>query len=177
MSQRCVHPCWLSSKNNFYRLHETVVEVFSLNQSFRVILIFNETAFVLRSVCRGFNKNGKKHEINFITETTIRNLINCTIIEGNLVILSMTFKGIMEFSDDKYVPPPSPLNSRSSHWLFFLRTVEQRWHDGVTPADLEQLSTIKEITGYFRIDASHSDMSSLSFLRNLEYIRGRTVEE
>jgi Receptor L domain len=57
------------------------------------------------------------------------------------------------------------------------RLKEQRFHPAIIPADLEQLSTIKEITGYVRIDGSHPDLTNLSFLRNLEVIHGRSLEE
>ncbi|OQV21589.1 Epidermal growth factor receptor [Hypsibius exemplaris] len=112
-------------------------------------------------ICRGFSKNNDQlrrngHGFNFITGLNLQNFINCTIIEGDLVIMSQTFTEMMEFNQD-----PS----------------KNRLHPPVHPTELEQLSTIREITGYFRLDATHPDLRSLSFLRNLEFIHGRTLDE
>ncbi|OQV21587.1 Epidermal growth factor receptor [Hypsibius exemplaris] len=112
-------------------------------------------------ICRGFSKNDEQSRrhglgLNSLSGLNLQNFINCTIIEGDLVILSQTFTEAMEFNQD-----PS----------------KNRLHPPVQPAELEQLSTIREITGYFRLDAAHPDLRSLSFLRNLEFIHGRTLDE
>lgn len=92
--------------------------------------------------------------INMLTKETLSNFANCTTVEGNLLILSDSFKGVQHFAPDpKYA----------------------EFHGPITPADLEQLSTIRTVTGYIRIDGSHSGMTNLSFLRNLEVIHGRNL--
>lgn len=48
---------------------------------------------------------------------------------------------------------------------------------GLTAADLEILSSVTEITSYLIVQANHSDITSLSFLRNLRYIRGRELDQ
>lgn len=88
-----------------------------------------------------------------ITALTLKDLQNCTVIRGNLQILPQTFEGVMQFH---------PVNV---------------YHEGIHPSQLEQLSTVKEITGFLRIDGHHKDMTDLSFLRNLETIDGRMLDE
>ncbi|GAU88257.1 hypothetical protein RvY_00994-2 [Ramazzottius varieornatus] len=107
--------------------------------------------------CQGFSSDSPKDGpmgINMLTKETLRNFLNCTTVEGSLLILSDSFKGVQHFS---------PVIQYAT------------FHPPVTPADLEQLSTIKIVTGHIRIDGSHPDMTDLSFLRNLEVIHGRSL--
>ncbi|KPM07575.1 epidermal growth factor receptor-like protein 2 [Sarcoptes scabiei] len=80
----------------------------------------------------------------------------CTIIEGSITILETSFQGYQEiyqnFSFGPHIPP---------------------FH----PDKLEVFSTLKEITGYINIQASHPDFKNLSYFRNLEVIGGRTLTE
>lgn len=46
----------------------------------------------------------------------------------------------------------------------------------VKPSELEVFSDVKEVTGYVMIQSSHPEFTNLSFLRNLETIRGRDVD-
>ena len=45
------------------------------------------------------------------------------------------------------------------------------------PDQLEVFSTLKQVTGYVSIQASHSDFTNLSYFRNLEEIGGRQLTE
>ncbi|XP_055339018.1 epidermal growth factor receptor-like isoform X2 [Paramacrobiotus metropolitanus] len=106
--------------------------------------------------CPGFTKESAAFGgANLITNITLQRFQNCTIIEGNLQILPMSFSEYPEFG-------PTGL---------------MHFHPGVVPAQLEQLSTIRKITGYLRIDGSHENMTDLSFLRNLETIDGRVLDD
>ncbi|EEC14327.1 epidermal growth factor receptor, putative, partial [Ixodes scapularis] len=50
-------------------------------------------------------------------------------------------------------------------------------YEEMDPSKLEVFSTLKEVTGYVNIQASHPNFTSLSYFRNLEVIGGRTLTE
>ncbi|GAB1603004.1 epidermal growth factor receptor-like isoform X1 [Argonauta hians] len=85
--------------------------------------------------------NGTK---NWLTSVNIASFKDCTIIEGNFIMLGVTFKGDPSFNR-------SSLNLK----------------------DLDNLKSVKEITGHFAIQESPKELKSLSFFRNLEVIGGR----
>ncbi|XP_035219957.1 epidermal growth factor receptor-like isoform X2 [Stegodyphus dumicola] len=80
----------------------------------------------------------------------------CTVIEGSLTILDSTFDGFQE------VFPNFTFGDRFP-----------KMH----PDELEVFSTLKEVTGYLNIQASHPDFKNLSYFRNLEIIDGRQLTE
>ena len=45
------------------------------------------------------------------------------------------------------------------------------------PNELEVFSTLKEVTGFMNIQASHPDFQNLSYFRNLEIVDGRQLTE
>ncbi|XP_069107920.1 epidermal growth factor receptor-like isoform X3 [Argopecten irradians] len=87
------------------------------------------------------------NKTEFLTSENIKRLSNCTLIEGNLKIVETTFTG------DTY-----------------------RNISGLEPKDLYVLNTVKEITGFVVIQSNHSGFRNLSFLSNLEIIRGRELD-
>ncbi|XP_055943820.1 epidermal growth factor receptor-like [Argiope bruennichi] len=80
----------------------------------------------------------------------------CTVIEGSLTILDQTFDGFQD------VYP---------NFTFGLR------YPKMHPNELEVFSTLKEVTGFVNIQATHPDFRNLSFFRNLEIIDGRQLTE
>ncbi|XP_013383048.1 epidermal growth factor receptor isoform X1 [Lingula anatina] len=82
----------------------------------------------------------------YITSQNINSFNGCTIIEGNLKILSPTIDGDM-FNN---IPPMSP-------------------------SQLEALSQVREVTHYVLIQSNSPNLTSLAFLRNLEIIHGREL--
>ncbi|XP_055938394.1 epidermal growth factor receptor-like isoform X1 [Argiope bruennichi] len=80
----------------------------------------------------------------------------CTIIEGSITILDTSFDGFQEvYSDFTFGP----------------------LHPKMHPSKLEVFSTLKEVTGYISIQASHPDFKNLTYFRNLESIGGRQLTE
>ena len=45
------------------------------------------------------------------------------------------------------------------------------------PSNLSILSTVQEVTDYITIQGEHEDFTSLSFLKNLTTINGRSLDE
>ncbi|GIY37822.1 epidermal growth factor receptor [Caerostris extrusa] len=80
----------------------------------------------------------------------------CTIIEGSITILDTSFDGFQEVYSD-----------------FTFGNL----HPKMNPSKLEVFSTLKEVTGYISIQASHPDFKNLTFFRNLESIGGRQLTE
>ncbi|XP_033729061.1 epidermal growth factor receptor-like isoform X2 [Pecten maximus] len=87
------------------------------------------------------------NKTEFLTSENIKRLSNCTLIEGNLKIVETTFTG------DTY-----------------------RNISGLEPKDLYVLNTVREITGFVVIQSNHSGFKNVSFLSNLEIIRGRELD-
>lgn len=94
------------------------------------------------------NCNGISSEERFLHSGNIQRFENCTIVEGNLKILKVTFKG------DNHTGT-----------------------EGVRVEDLKLLSSIKEITGFLNIQEAPEEVKNLSFLSNLEIIRGRDLSD
>lgn len=97
---------------------------------------------------------------NKIDAVTIRQLINCTKIEGNIEILNHVFS---EHAPDNFDPN---------------RPIE--FIPALTAKDLEVLKSVKVVTGHVVIDGGVNDRSgdrprSLDFLENLESIEGQKL--
>jgi len=45
------------------------------------------------------------------------------------------------------------------------------------PSELSVLDSVREVTGYVKIQGQHDDFKDLSFLRNLKSINGRQLDE
>lgn len=86
----------------------------------------------------------------------IENFRGCTVIEGYIHILENSFKGY------QHIYPNYTFGER---------------YAPMHPDRLEVFSTLKEITGFIDIQASHPDFKNLSYFRNLELIGGRTLHE
>lgn len=80
----------------------------------------------------------------------------CTIIEGSLTILDTSFEGFQEVYPNFTFGPRHP-----------------RMH----PDRLEVFSTLRQVTGFVSIQASHPDFKNLSYFRDLEEIGGRQLTE
>ncbi|KAH7966620.1 hypothetical protein HPB49_018110 [Dermacentor silvarum] len=94
--------------------------------------------------------------VSVVNSINIEDFRGCTIIEGSLTILDSTFNGFQEvYADFSFGPR----------------------YDKMDPSKLEVFSTLKEVTGYVNIQASHPNFTSLSYFRNLEVIGGRTLTE
>ncbi|XP_077514213.1 epidermal growth factor receptor isoform X4 [Amblyomma americanum] len=94
--------------------------------------------------------------VSVVNSINIEAFRGCTIIEGSLTILDSTFNGFQEvYADFSFGPR----------------------YDKMDPSKLEVFSTLKEVTGYVNIQASHQNFTSLSYFRNLEVIGGRTLTE
>lgn len=90
-----------------------------------------------------------------IHSDNVDRLANCSMLHGSLVILEHTFVGFHEFIDNK----PGP------------------YHQPMHPNRLEVLSSLREVSGFVRIEASNTEFVNLNFLRNLEYVSGRVRSE
>ncbi|XP_050044786.1 epidermal growth factor receptor isoform X5 [Dermacentor andersoni] len=94
--------------------------------------------------------------VSVVNSINIEDFRGCTIIEGSLTILDSTFNGFQEvYADFSFGPR----------------------YDKMDPSKLEVFSTLKEVTGYVNIQASHPNFTSLSYFRNLEVIGGRTLTD
>ena len=81
---------------------------------------------------------------------------SCTVVEGYLHILENSLKGYQQ------IHPNYTFGE----------------HIGVMhPDELEVFSTLKEVTGFLNIQASHPDFKNLSYFRNLEIIGGRALHD
>nr|UPI11530.1 epidermal growth factor receptor isoform X1 [Mythimna separata] len=81
---------------------------------------------------------------------------DCTIIDGSIEVLEMTFTGF------QHVNPDYSFGERYAK---------------MEPHKLEVFSTVREVTGYLNVQAHHPNFTSLSYFRNLEVIGGRQVVE
>ncbi|XP_061715477.1 epidermal growth factor receptor isoform X1 [Cydia pomonella] len=86
----------------------------------------------------------------------INSFKDCTIIDGSIEILEMTFTGFSQVNPD---------------YSFGAR------YPKMNPDQLEVFSTVREVTGYLNVQAHHPNFTSLSYFRNLEVIGGRQVVE
>ncbi|XP_022122355.2 epidermal growth factor receptor isoform X1 [Pieris rapae] len=86
----------------------------------------------------------------------IESFKDCTIIDGSIEILEMTFTGF------QHVNPDYSFGERYAK---------------MEPDALEIFSTVREVTGYLNVQAHHPNFTSLSYFRNLEVIGGRQVVE
>lgn len=93
---------------------------------------------------------------SFIHAGNIDSFKGCTIISGSLTIMDHSFDGYQDIYPN-----------------FTLADKYPRMH----PSKLEVFSTLKEVTGYINIQATHPEFTNLSFLRNLEVIGGRVLTE
>ncbi|XP_055297610.1 epidermal growth factor receptor-like [Sitodiplosis mosellana] len=94
-------------------------------------------------------------DVEVIHSDNIDSFRNCTIIDGNLVILDQTFNGFMPVSAD------FPFGSQ----------IIKMMH----PDHLEVFSTLREVTGYINIQGDHPGFTNLSYFQNLEVIGGRQL--
>lgn len=94
--------------------------------------------------------------VDVVHSGNIDSFKDCTIIEGSLTILDTSFTGFQDFKQDlTFGPKFAPLH----------------------PSKLQVFSTLKQITGYLSIQASHPDFTNLSYFRNLQEIGGRQSTE
>lgn len=93
---------------------------------------------------------------NFIHSGNIDKFKGCTIFDGSLTIMDHSFDGYQHVYANYSFGEKYP-----------------RMH----PTKLEVLSTLKEVTGYINIQATHPEFTNLNFLRNLEVIGGRVTTE
>lgn len=94
--------------------------------------------------------------VEVVHSGNIDQLINCTVIEGSITILDISFTGFTE------------MNSNNT-----LGTVHKPMH----PSRLEVFKTLREITGCLNIQASHPDFKNLSYFRHLKTIGGRQTAD
>uniref|UniRef100_T1DFZ1 Receptor protein-tyrosine kinase n=1 Tax=Cupiennius salei TaxID=6928 RepID=T1DFZ1_CUPSA len=94
--------------------------------------------------------------VDVVHADNIDSFRGCTIIEGSITILDTSFNGFQEVYPN----------------LTF-----GQLHAKMHPLRLEAFSTLMEVTGYVRIEASHVDFRNLSFFRNLQVIGGRELTE
>ncbi|XP_052079239.1 receptor tyrosine-protein kinase erbB-4-like [Mytilus californianus] len=84
---------------------------------------------------------------DYITANNIKQFEKCTVITGNLRILEVSFNGDFQY----YIP-------------------------GITVVDLQVFKNLKEVTGYVQIQSNDPEMTTVSFLSNLEVIHGRELD-
>ncbi|XP_046914713.2 epidermal growth factor receptor isoform X2 [Dermatophagoides farinae] len=94
--------------------------------------------------------------VDIVHSTNIDSFKGCTIIEGSITVLDTSFQGYQEVYQNFSFGPH---------------------YDSFHPSRLEVFSTLREITGYLNIQASHPDFKNLSYFRNLETVGGRTLTE
>lgn len=94
--------------------------------------------------------------VEVVHSGNIDQLINCTVIEGSITITNSSFTGFLESCIANTTCPR---------------------HKPMHPSRLEVFKTLREITGYLNIRASHPDFRNLSFFRNLKHIGSRQAAE
>ncbi len=94
--------------------------------------------------------------VNIVHSGNIESFRDCTVIEGDIAILDHSFAGFQQIYDN---------------FTFGTR------YKPMSPSQLEVFSTLKEITGFINIQASHPEFRNLSCFRNLETIGGRQMTE
>lgn len=92
--------------------------------------------------------------VEVVHSGNINQLINCTVIEGSISILDTSFTGYAE--------------------VYSNNTIGTRYRE-MHPSRLDVFKTVKEITGFLNIQATHSDFKDLSYFKNLEIIGGRQM--
>lgn len=93
--------------------------------------------------------------VDVVHSGNIDQFINCTQIEGSLTILDSTFSGYAEVYNN---------------------TIGQRY-EPMHPSRLNVFKTLREITGYLSIQASHPEFKNLSCFKNLKTIGGRQATD
>ncbi|XP_020278883.1 epidermal growth factor receptor isoform X2 [Pseudomyrmex gracilis] len=99
-------------------------------------------------------KNCKNTDI--IHSGNIDSFKDCTVIDGSIVILEQSFNGFQNIY---------------ANFSFGKR------YEKMHPDKLEVFKSLKEITGFLNIQAYHKDFRNLSYFRNLELIKGRTLTD
>ncbi|CAH1790477.1 unnamed protein product, partial [Owenia fusiformis] len=84
----------------------------------------------------------------FVNSNNIQRFKDCTIIEGNLRILESSFTGDVH------------------------RNIV-----GIEPHELSVFESVREITEYLMVQSRHENLTTLSFLKNLEVIHGRATDQ
>ena len=92
--------------------------------------------------------------VDIVHAGNIESFKNCTVIEGSIAIVDHSFAGFQQIYRNFTFGPRYP-----------------RMH----PDRLEVFSTLREITGFFTVEASHPDFKNLSYFRNLETIGGNQL--
>ncbi|KAI1292179.1 Epidermal growth factor receptor [Halotydeus destructor] len=94
--------------------------------------------------------------VDVLNSDNIDSFRGCTIVEGSITILDTSFGGYQDFHPNQ--------------------TLAKKFGP-MHPDRLEVFNTLKEVTGYVNIQASHEDFKNLSYFRNLEKIGGRQHTE
>ena len=94
--------------------------------------------------------------VDIVHAGNIDSFRDCTVIEGSITILDHSFAGFQQIYPNFTFGPRYP-----------------RMH----PDRLEMFATLREITGFINIQASHADFRNLSYFRNLDTIGGRQLTE
>ena len=120
--------------------------VCTLLRIYSVFIIFQSHCVFCkeRKICQGTNI---EPQTGFIHSKNIEGFTNCTVIDGDLSLLEISFDGDAYFK----IPP-------------------------MDPAMLGFLESVEEIRGYLMIQGNHGTFTSLGFLRNLRIIRGDTLD-
>lgn len=94
--------------------------------------------------------------VDIVHAGNIESFRNCTVIEGSLTIVDHSFAGFQQVYPNFTFGPRYP-----------------RMH----PDRLDVFSTLQEITGFFKVQASHPDFKNLSDFRSLEKIGGSQLTD
>lgn len=94
--------------------------------------------------------------VDVVHSGNIDQFVNCTFIDGSITILDTSFTGFAELTSNHTLGTPYP---------------------PMHPSRLEVFKTLREITGYLNIQASHPDFKNLSYFRNLKFINGSQTAE
>ena len=82
--------------------------------------------------------------VKVLTAGNIGTFEDCTVIEGSLTIVDTTFAGFQEIYDNYTFGPR---------------------HPALHPDALEVFNTLREVTGYVSIQATHQQFKNLSYFR------------
>ncbi|RWS24396.1 epidermal growth factor receptor-like protein, partial [Leptotrombidium deliense] len=94
--------------------------------------------------------------VDIVHSGNIDSFKGCTVIEGSLTILDKSFDGF--------------------HEVHFNSSFGPR-HPKMSPQKLNVFNTLRVVTGYVSIQASHPEFRNLSYFRNLETIGGRQLTD
>lgn len=95
--------------------------------------------------CNGLCRKKCQGPLNSVIHSgNIDHFRNCTIIEGSIQILETSFNGFQEVHQNF---------SFGEH------------HKPMDPSQLEVFSTLREVTGYINIQATHQNLTNLSYFR------------